>query len=331
MTLILTEADWDELCQQAPKPQYDNLMLDEFEKLTGIPRCLGRGFDHRIGLLPGLSLSLSDCKYGRDWALRATAHAHPIEIGICLSGSLRCDIHPVCDRTRSYFSGSGISPAYVEAGHSGERRTYVNIEIEPVVLESFFLNDRQRYSEPIQQLFKGEDWKVSFYPNVTAKVRSLAQQIWNTPYCGGQRRLYLQSKVFELLVTQLDLIGAGQEQNSGDVPKRTTSDRIYDARDVVLANLENPPSVVELAQQVGVSVGTLQRRFQALFGMTVFGYLTDQRMVMAEQLLRQGHYTVAETAAIVGYSNPAHFAAAFKRKFGITPRECLLGRKIVLQ
>jgi AraC-like DNA-binding protein len=331
MTLILTEADWNELCQQAPKPRCDNLMLDEFEEVTGVPAVLGRGFSRGMELLAGLSLNLSGCQYNRDWALKETAHAHPIEIGICLSGFVRCDIHPVFDRTRSYFSGSGISPAYVEAGRSGERRTYVNIQLGPEVLESFFLTDRQRHSEPMKQLFKGEDWKVSFYPAVTAKVRSLAQQIWNTPYCGGQRRLYLQSKVFELLVTQLDLIGVGQDQNSGNGPKRTTIDRIYDARDIVLANLENPPSVVELAQQVGVSVGTLQRRFQALFGMTVFGYLTDQRMVMAEQLLRQGHYTVAETAAIVGYSNPAHFAVAFKRKFGITPKECLCGRKIVLQ
>lgn len=332
MTLILNQSDWDELFQQAPKPKLDNLVLDNFEELiSGVPKCLGRGFSREIELSPGLSLTLSDCKYSRDWILKETAHDHLIEIGICLSGFVRCDIHPVFDRTRSYFSGSGISPAYVEEGRSGERTTYIDIEIEPEVLKSFFLSDRQWHSEPMQQLFKGDDWKVSFYPIVTAKVRSLAQQLWNTSYQGGQRRLYLQSKVFELLVTQLDLIGVGQDQNSGNSPKPTTIERIYDARDIMLANLENPPSVLELAQQVGVSVGTLQRRFQELFGMTVFGYLTDQRMVMAEQLLRQGDCTVAETGAIVGYSNPGHFAVAFKRKFGITPKECLFGKMIVLR
>ncbi|MGC1310535.1 MAG: AraC family transcriptional regulator [Phormidesmis sp.] len=35
---------------------------------------------------------------------------------------------------------------------------------------------------------------------------------------------------------------------------------------------------------------------------------------------------VAAVANIVGYANPAQFAAAFKRQFGLTPRECL-GRK----
>lgn len=182
----------------------------------------------------------------------------------------------------------------------------------------------------MKQLFKGEDWKLSFYPTVTAKMRSLAQQLWNAPYQSGKRRMYLQAKVFELLAMQLDLIGVGQNQQPDDLPKPTMIARIYHARDIVLADLEHPPSVLELAQQVGVSVCTLQRRFQELFGMTVFGYLTDQRMELAEQLLRQGGCTVAEVATIVGYSNLGHFAAAFKRKFGITPRDCLSGRKLLL-
>ncbi|QYO68747.1 hypothetical protein JVX88_30555 [Leptolyngbya sp. 7M] len=32
---------------------------------------------------------------------------------------------------------------------------------------------------------------------------------------------------------------------------------------------------------------------------------------------------------MVGYSNLGHFAAAFKRKFGITPRDDLWGKKLL--
>jgi len=77
-----------------------------------------------------------------------------------------------------------------------------------------------------------------------------------------------------------------------------------------------------------VSDRTLQKGFKALFGVTPFAYLTRQRMNQAERLLRQPNRTVAEVANIVGYTNPAQFAAAFKRQFGITPSECL-GGKIV--
>jgi AraC-like DNA-binding protein len=329
MTLIFSQADWHELCQQAPKPQHD-LMLDDFEMVTGVPESLGRGYDRAMELLPGVWLSFSDCQYCQDWMFKETVHDHPIQIMIFLSGFHYFDeVYPNLGGTHSYFSGSGISPAYVKKHRCGERVTLVNIEIEPELLESFFLNDRQRQSESMKQLFKGEDWKVSFYPTATAKMRSLAQQIWNAPYQGGQRRMYLQGKVFELLAMQLDLVEGGQQQPVHS-PKPTTIDCIHHARDLVLADLEHPPSLLELAQQVGVSVCTLQRRFQELFGMTVFSYLTDQRMDLAEQLLRQGGCTVAEVATIVGYSNLGHFAAAFKRKFGITPRDCLVGRKHLL-
>lgn len=48
-------------------------------------------------------------------------------------------------------------------------------------------------------------------------------------------------------------------------------------------------------------------------------------MEQAEQLLRQPAYTVAAVANRVDYANPAQFAAAFKRHFGMTPSECMQG------
>jgi AraC-like DNA-binding protein len=47
---------------------------------------------------------------------------------------------------------------------------------------------------------------------------------------------------------------------------------------------------------------------------------------MAKMLLQEGEQNVAEVASYVGYSNPGHFAAAFKRKFGMSPKICRLGR-----
>ncbi|NDJ19824.1 helix-turn-helix transcriptional regulator [Myxacorys almedinensis] len=331
MTLILTPSDWDELCQQAPITCPQNFVLDEFEVLTGVPEYLGRGCNRVLELSPGMWLTLSDEAYCRDWMFKEPEHDHPIQIGICLSGFMHCDIHPKFGGTRSYFSGSGVSPAYVEQNHAGKRIIYVNVGIEPEVLKALFLGDRAWQSEPMQQLFKGEDWKVSFYPTVTARMRSLAQQMWNAPYRGAVKRMYLQAKVLELLAMQLDWLDGNRSKPSDGQLKPTTLNCIYHAREILSANLEQPPSVLELAQRVGVSDRTLQRGFRELFGKTVFGYLTEQRMELAEQWLRQGNCTIAEIATMVGYSNPGHFTAAFKRKFGITPRECLLGKMSVLE
>ncbi len=156
------------------------------------------------------------------------------------------------------------------------------------------------------------------------------QQILSCPFQGVTRRLYLQAKVFELLAMQLEPILADQGQYKS-VPrlKPETIARLHHAKEILAARLEHPPSLLELAQQVGVSDRTLRRGFQQLFGTTVFGYLTHQRMEQAAQLLREGNMTVAEVANLVGYSHLGHFAAAFRRKFGITPNQCLMGRKFV--
>jgi AraC family transcriptional regulator, transcriptional activator of the genes for pyochelin and ferripyochelin receptors len=72
----------------------------------------------------------------------------------------------------------------------------------------------------------------------------------------------------------------------------------------------------------------LKQGFRQLFGTTMFGYLHDYRMEMARNLLLEGNMSITTVANTVGYSHLRHFSAAFKRKFGITPGKCRLGKKI---
>jgi AraC-like DNA-binding protein len=292
---------------------------------------VGRGYNRHMKLSPGMCLDFCDCEYYQDLMVKTPAHEHPIQFTIFLSGFLYFDdVHPNLGGIHSYFSGSGISPGYIEKCKAGERLTSVNVEIEPELLDSFLLEDGQ-YSCDLQKLlFKGKDCKFSFYPTVTPAMRSLAQQMWNVPYRGAAKRMYLQAKVLELVAMYLDAI-AVEQKPTYDTPglKPDTIARIHHAKEILTTQLEHPPSLCELAQQAGVSVRTLHRGFSALFNTTVVGYLTQQRLQKAEMLLRQGNYQVSEVAHLVGYSHLSRFAAAFKRQYGITPSQCLAGKKAV--
>ncbi|MBW4619425.1 MAG: AraC family transcriptional regulator [Cyanosarcina radialis HA8281-LM2] len=326
MTLTFNQSDWDELHEQAPVTCPNNIILDEFEELEGVPEDLGWGYYRMMELLPGLQLQFEDVEYHRDLGVKVSAHEHPIQIGIFLSGAIECDLHPTFDRTCSYFSGSGISPAYLERLRSPQRSTGLNIEIEPDVLESIFLDDRQRQADGVKQLFKGDDWKVSFYPQVTPAMRSLALQMWNAPYRGAAKRMYLQGKVFELLAMYLDLIAEDGTRNQVSLGlKPETIERLHYAKEILTTQFAQPLSLPELAQEVGLTHRSLQRGFQTLFSMTLMGYLQQRRLEQAKQLLRQGDRTVAEVAMQVGYGHLGNFASAFKRRFGITPSQCLGG------
>jgi AraC-like DNA-binding protein len=332
MTLILNSSDLDELSGQALVTCPDNLVLDEFEGLSGVPAILGQGYVRSVDLLPGVWLSFADEQYVQDWIDKAPVHPHPIQIGICLSGLMYFnEVHPNLGSGRSYFSGSGLSPSYAEGYRAGEHLTFLNIEFDPDLFYAMFLTEQQREDAGLKQLFKGEDWKVSFYPQVTPAMRSLVLQMWNAPYRGAAKRIYLQAKVLELLAMHLDWIGEGTAHNQAALGlKLKTIERLHEAKAILTIQFANPPALPELAQQVGLSLRTLQRGFQTLFKTTIVGYLKQQRLQQAEQLLRQSKCTVAEVAMQVGYGHLGRFATAFKQQFGITPSQCLAGKRLSL-
>jgi AraC-like DNA-binding protein len=330
MTLTLNHADWKELHEQAPITCPGGLVLDNFEKVTGVPEILGRGYNRAIDLLPGGWLSFLDFKVHQDFVVKVPVHDHPIQISIFPSGMLYFDeVHPNLGGDRSYFSGSGISPSVAEIHRAGEHLTCVNIEIDPDVFKAL-VTEQPHQSDALKPLFKREDWKESFYPIVTPAIRAIAQQMWNAPYRGDLKRLYLQAKVIELLVIYLDLISNNEEHTRVPGLKPDTIARLHHAKTILETRLDNPPSILELAQQVGVSDRTLLRGFKQLFGTTVIGYSMQQRLKRAEHLLRQGDRTVAEVARLMGYGHLGYFASAFKRQFGITPSDCLTGKKSIL-
>ncbi len=75
----------------------------------------------------------------------------------------------------------------------------------------------------------------------------------------------------------------------------------------------------ELAKAVGVSRASLARRFTALVGEPPMTYLSEWRLCMAADLLRDTDHTVGSIAETVGYANAFALSAAFKRVRGISP------------
>jgi AraC-like DNA-binding protein len=92
-----------------------------------------------------------------------------------------------------------------------------------------------------------------------------------------------------------------------------------------LRMLHNNPahdwSVSALADATGVSRATLARRFTELVGEPPMAFLTDWRLTLAADLLREPDATVGAVARQVGYGSPYALSAAFKRVFGVSPQQ----------
>jgi AraC-like DNA-binding protein len=76
-----------------------------------------------------------------------------------------------------------------------------------------------------------------------------------------------------------------------------------------------------VAKNVGLNVYKLKRGFKEVYNISVFKYLTEQRLNLAYQYLKETQKTAAEIAFQLGYATPQHFSHMFKKRFGITPHQ----------
>ncbi|WP_067846576.1 AraC family transcriptional regulator [Nocardia lijiangensis] len=84
-------------------------------------------------------------------------------------------------------------------------------------------------------------------------------------------------------------------------------------------------TVASLAETVGVSRAALARRFTDLVGEPPMAFLTEWRLALAADLLQESDATVEAIARQVGYGSAFALSAAFKRHFGVSPRDHRLG------
>ncbi len=87
----------------------------------------------------------------------------------------------------------------------------------------------------------------------------------------------------------------------------------------VHAEPQRPWTVAELAAEAALSRAAFARRFHDLLGVAPLAYLTDWRMALAREQLRDSDAGLAAIAHSLGYASEFSFAAAFKRHEGVAP------------
>jgi AraC-like DNA-binding protein len=97
--------------------------------------------------------------------------------------------------------------------------------------------------------------------------------------------------------------------------------KIRKAKDIIISKMTEPPSLQELANEVGLNIKKLKEGFKQIYGDTVYSFLFDYKMEHARRLLETNQYNVNEVGSQVGYSSASHFISAFKKKFGTTPKK----------
>lgn len=76
-----------------------------------------------------------------------------------------------------------------------------------------------------------------------------------------------------------------------------------------------------LSTIAGLNTSKLKQDFKSIYATTIFKYITNLKMQKAKSLILDKNLSISQASFEVGYKNPQHFTVAFKKKFGILPKD----------
>jgi AraC-like DNA-binding protein len=173
------------------------------------------------------------------------------------------------------------------------------------------INGRLSRVLPQRIVLPADDWDSPLLPLLGEELHRDAP---------GQQALL--DRMLDLLLTAV--LRARFSRPEAEVPRwyRAQGDPVVGAALRLLHDEPaHPWTVAALAARTGVSRAALARRFSDLVGEPPMTYLTDLRLTLAADLLREPDATVAAVARQVGYGSAFALSAAFKRERGISPQE----------
>lgn len=216
--------------------------------------------------------------------------------------------------------------------YNPQRNLPINIEVKPNSWIVSVLISIQKFHALFSQeadyiSFLNDDNKEKKYYKdgvISPSMAIVLNQLINYNLSPSIRHLYFKGKAYEILSLYFN---RNEETNTEKCPflvDETNVIKLRKAKDIIVSKIAEPPTLQELADESGLSLKKLKEGFKQVYGDTVFGFLLDYKMEVARKMLESGDCNVNEVGLKIGYSTSSHFIAAFKKKYGTTPKKYLM-------
>jgi len=291
-------------------------------KVVDIAGLLPTDFIERDELWPGAPQRMGGyvSPNGLQGFASRSEYPQPVRITMCdseprmhLSVWLRDGVDVCIDGQQTRVNGrdmlSGFLPGVPLKTDFHGRTHHVGLMLYPQALLDLAGPEGERFFE---QLHRGE--RLHARPG-DARTLQVAHELDALLLSDQPHRLLCEAKCLELLACFL------LAQQRQPTTSRSDRERLQHARELLLANIAEPPTIAELARACGLNTLKLKRGFKQLFGLPVYAFYQQERMRLAHGLLVSGRMSVTEVGSHIGYNNLSHFSAAFQRSHGILPSQ----------
>ncbi len=164
--------------------------------------------------------------------------------------------------------------------------------------------------------------------NISPSKAIVLNQLMNFNLMPSIKILYFKAKAYELLSLYFNRVEDPNVEQCPFLVDEVNVQKIRRAKDIIISKMAEPPGLQELSEEIGLSLKKLKEGFKQIYGDSVYSFLFDYKMEYARKLLDSGEFNVNEVGLKVGYSTASHFIAAFKKKFGTTPKKYLMSLSI---
>lgn len=168
---------------------------------------------------------------------------------------------------------------------------------------------------------ENRDKKYYVEENITPSIAVVLSQVMHYNLHPSIKQLYLKGKVYELISLYFNKSGDTDLEHCPFLLDEDNVRKIRKAKEIIIARMAEPPTLADLAEEIGLSLKKLKEGFRQIYGDSVYSFLFDYKMDCARKMLESGQHNVNEVGLKVGYSTASHFIASFRKKYGTTPKK----------
>jgi AraC-like DNA-binding protein len=292
----------------------------EYFKYYSLDEFIGDGGIERIAIGNGIEISITKVKFNDDFEFAYKVDKNVFEIIYCTKGKVICSDLLSNDEI---IMRPGDIQFWKNEGSERKIKYPQNIYWETICIyfDNVFLERLPKEFNTFNEaMLLQEDGMIISITLSELKIAFNDMLNFKGKSNSISRLLYLQSKAIEIvaLFIEKELFKKDKSIKKLNL-KEEDIGKIKLAKTLIVKDIINPPSIEELSDLVGLNTFKLKVGFKQLYKTTIFGCLRNARMERAKEYLKEGRLTVIEIANNVGYSNPSHFAVAFRKKYGINP------------
>lgn len=168
---------------------------------------------------------------------------------------------------------------------------------------------------------ENKDKKYYAQEGISPAIAVILSQMMSYNLHPSIKPLYYRAKAYELMALYFNRSEEFDIEQCPFLADEQNVQRIRKAKEIIIARMAEPPTLNELAEEIGLSLKKLKEGFKQIYGDSVYSFLFDYKMEYARKMLETNQYNVNEVGLRVGYSTASHFIAAFRKKYGTTPKK----------